>query len=51
VQTIGGSQLHISAGTGQLLPLRFCCPPEMVWLRCVPRAVSPRPVLPSSRGV
>jgi predicted MPP superfamily phosphohydrolase len=35
VQTIGGAQLHISAGTGQLLPLRFLCPPELVWLNCV----------------
>jgi predicted MPP superfamily phosphohydrolase len=36
VQTIGQAQLHVSAGTGQVLPLRFRCPPELVWLECVP---------------
>jgi len=36
LQPIGSSVLHISAGLGQLVPLRFGCPPEMVWLECVP---------------
>jgi predicted MPP superfamily phosphohydrolase len=38
VQVIGGSQLHISAGMGQLVPFRWNCPPELVWLDCVPIA-------------
>jgi predicted MPP superfamily phosphohydrolase len=36
LQQIGAAQLHISAGMGQLFPLRFRCPPELVWLQCVP---------------
>jgi predicted MPP superfamily phosphohydrolase len=36
VQSIGAAQLHISAGMGQMLPLRFGCPPELSWLRCQP---------------
>jgi predicted MPP superfamily phosphohydrolase len=36
VQSIGPAQLHISAGMGQLIPLRMACPPELVWLHCVP---------------
>lgn len=36
VQAIGQTQLHISAGIGQLMPLRFRCPPELVWVHCVP---------------
>jgi predicted MPP superfamily phosphohydrolase len=36
VQRIGPAALHISPGTGQLLPLRVLCPPELGWLRCVP---------------
>jgi predicted MPP superfamily phosphohydrolase len=36
IQAIGKAQLHISAGTGQLVPLRFRCPPEVVWLHCRP---------------
>jgi uncharacterized protein len=38
IQPIGRSLLHISAGLGQLLPLRFGCPPELVWLECEPAA-------------
>jgi hypothetical protein len=40
VQAIGAGQLHISAGTGQLVPFRLNCPPEIVWLDCLP--VQPR---------
>jgi predicted MPP superfamily phosphohydrolase len=36
IQAIGKAQLHISAGTGQLVPLRFRCPPELVLLHCRP---------------
>ena len=36
VQPLGATQLHISAGMGQLMPIRFRCPPELVWLECVP---------------
>jgi predicted MPP superfamily phosphohydrolase len=38
VQPFGTGQLHISAGLGQLVPLRFGCPPELVELHCVPRS-------------
>jgi predicted MPP superfamily phosphohydrolase len=44
VQHIGQAQLHISAGLGQLLPIRFRCPPELTLLHCTP---SPSP---SGRG-
>jgi predicted MPP superfamily phosphohydrolase len=36
IQHFDGSVLHISAGFGQLVALRFACPPEAVWLHCVP---------------
>jgi uncharacterized protein len=38
LQPLSGGLLHICAGTGQLIPLRFGCPPEIVWLRCQPQA-------------
>jgi uncharacterized protein len=38
IQKIDGIPLHITAGLGQLLPLRLLCPPEAVWLRCMPAA-------------
>lgn len=38
VQSIGMGQLHVSAGSGQMVPLRLACPPELVWLRCQPSA-------------
>jgi predicted MPP superfamily phosphohydrolase len=41
LQTFGAAQLHISAGTGQLVPLRLNCPSELVWLDCVPVALQP----------
>jgi predicted MPP superfamily phosphohydrolase len=37
-QSIGRSLLHISAGLGHTIPLRFGCPPEAVWLECLPAA-------------
>jgi predicted MPP superfamily phosphohydrolase len=37
-QPIGCSLLHVSAGLGQTIPLRFGCPPEATWLECVPVA-------------
>src|SRR5262249_17958316 len=36
IQPIGKSLLHVSAGLGQTIPLRFGCPPETTWLQCVP---------------
>ena len=33
-QRIGDSLLHITAGLGHTIPLRFGCPPEVVWLEC-----------------
>jgi predicted MPP superfamily phosphohydrolase len=42
MQRIGDSLLHISAGLGHSIPLRFGCPPEATWLECVPvRATDP----------
>jgi predicted MPP superfamily phosphohydrolase len=35
-QRVGSSLLHISAGLGHTIPLRFGCPPEAVWLDCFP---------------
>ena len=35
-QRIGEAILHITAGLGHTIPLRFRCPPEAVWLECVP---------------
>ena len=29
--------LHITTGLGHTIPLRFGCPPEVVWLDCLPR--------------
>jgi predicted MPP superfamily phosphohydrolase len=43
-QRVGPSLLHISAGLGHSIPLRFGCPPEAVWLDCRPAAVA-RPQL------
>jgi predicted MPP superfamily phosphohydrolase len=36
-QQIGKGLLHITAGLGHTIPLRFGCPPEVVWLECRPR--------------
>ena len=35
-QRIGAGLLHITAGLGHTIPLRFGCPPEVVWLECLP---------------
>jgi predicted MPP superfamily phosphohydrolase len=35
-QRIGEGVLHITAGLGHTIPLRFGCPPEVVWLECEP---------------
>jgi predicted MPP superfamily phosphohydrolase len=36
-QRAGDALLHITAGLGQTIPLRWACPPELVWLDCVPQ--------------
>jgi predicted MPP superfamily phosphohydrolase len=33
-QRVGAGLLHITAGLGHTIPLRFLCPPEVVWLDC-----------------
>lgn len=35
-QRIKDSLLHITAGLGHTIPVRFGCPPEIVWLDCEP---------------
>jgi predicted MPP superfamily phosphohydrolase len=35
-QRIDAALLHITAGLGHTVPLRFGCPPEVVWLECAP---------------
>jgi predicted MPP superfamily phosphohydrolase len=40
-QAIGDGLLHITAGLGHTIPLRFGVPPEVVWLDCV--APTPEP--------
>lgn len=40
-QRIEAALLHITSGLGHTIPLRFGCPPEVVWLDCAPEAVSP----------
>jgi predicted MPP superfamily phosphohydrolase len=35
-QRIEAGLLHITAGLGHTIPLRFGCPPEVVWLDCTP---------------
>lgn len=35
-QRVGAGLLHITAGLGHTVPLRFLCPPEVVWLECDP---------------
>jgi uncharacterized protein len=36
LQRFGSALLHVSAGLGQNIPLRFNCPPEASWIDCVP---------------
>jgi predicted MPP superfamily phosphohydrolase len=40
-QRIGHALLHITAGLGHTVALRFRCPPEVVWLDCVPAEPAP----------
>jgi predicted MPP superfamily phosphohydrolase len=40
-QRLGQALVHVSAGLGHTIPLRFRCPPEVVWLDCVPVEMSP----------
>jgi predicted MPP superfamily phosphohydrolase len=35
-QRIEAGLLHITTGLGHTIPLRFGCPPEVVWLDCAP---------------
>jgi predicted MPP superfamily phosphohydrolase len=35
-QRAGDALLHITAGLGHTIPLRWGCPPELVWLDCFP---------------
>jgi uncharacterized protein len=35
-QRLESGLLHITAGLGHTIPLRFGCPPEVVWLDCQP---------------
>ena len=37
-QRIEQALLHITTGLGHTIPLRFGCPPEVVWLECAPPA-------------
>lgn len=37
-QRLEAGLLHITAGLGHTIPLRFGCPPEVVWLDCQPEA-------------
>ena len=37
-QRLEAALLHITAGLGHTIPLRFGCPPEVVWMDCQPEA-------------
>ena len=39
-QRIEAGLLHITSGLGHTIPLRFGCPPEVVWLDCGAEAAS-----------
>ncbi len=39
-QRIEEALLHITTGLGHTIPLRFGCPPEVVWLECEPSAAA-----------
>jgi predicted MPP superfamily phosphohydrolase len=39
-QHIGDALLHITAGLGHTIPLRWGCPPELVWLDCAPQTAA-----------
>ncbi|MCA1644347.1 MAG: metallophosphoesterase [Chloroflexi bacterium] len=40
-QHIEEAVLHITTGLGHTIPLRFRCPPEVVWLECAPPGLTP----------
>lgn len=40
-QRIEDALLHITTGLGHTIPLRFRCPPEVVWLECAPPVATP----------
>jgi predicted MPP superfamily phosphohydrolase len=40
-QRVEAGLLHITAGLGHTIPLRFGCPPEVVWMDCQPTAEAP----------
>jgi predicted MPP superfamily phosphohydrolase len=42
-QRLGAALLHVTAGLGHTIPLRWGCPPELVWLDCIP---GPTPITP-----
>jgi uncharacterized protein len=48
-QRVGDALLHISAGVGQTIPLRWGCPPELVWLDCVPEGMPHHAVAAAER--
>ena len=41
-QRLEAALLHITTGLGHTIPLRFGCPPEVVWLECAPAADAAR---------
>jgi predicted MPP superfamily phosphohydrolase len=38
-QRVEAGLLHITAGLGHTIPLRLGCPPEVVWMDCLPEGV------------
>jgi predicted MPP superfamily phosphohydrolase len=50
-QRLGHAVLHITAGLGHTIPLRFGVPPEAVWLDCVPAADEQAASAPADLGV
>src|SRR5438309_34409 len=44
-QRIEEALLHITTGLGHTIPLRFGCPPEVVWIDCQPAADAPEDAL------
>jgi uncharacterized protein len=43
-QRLEDGLLHITAGLGHTIPLRFGCPPEVVWLDCQPAVAGAAPL-------
>jgi predicted MPP superfamily phosphohydrolase len=48
-QRLEAAVLHITAGLGHTIPLRFGCPPEVVWMDCQPLDTHERSELGSTR--